>query len=270
MSLGKKVILLLILFIILIVYTLINFDYNKFDNTNSTKIELQDSIEKLPTQEISNIFDDLKSQIVKNYNKFFNQEDSQKQDNKTEDKIEDKKIKEELKEKQNETKKVKEKEQEDKKLEEKPNTKPKDKPKKLEEEVKKVEEPKVEKISTREIQKNIDNILKEQRIVFQRRSTKITNASYDSVRKIAEILKKYDKLEIEVAGHTDSRGAESLNKRISQDRANSVKQTLKNLGVKNRLNAVGYGEKFPIAIDDANGLSKKNRRVEINITGDNR
>ena len=44
---------------------------------------------------------------------------------------------------------------------------------------------------------------------------------------------------------------------------------LVSLGInENRLTAVGFGEDFPIAKDDANGLSEVNRRVEFNIVGE--
>ena len=76
-------------------------------------------------------------------------------------------------------------------------------------------------------------------------------------------------IKVEIAGHTDSRGDKNLNKQISQDRANSVKIALIDLGVdENRLIAVGYGEDFPIAKDDENGLSEINRRVDFNIMGE--
>ena len=74
---------------------------------------------------------------------------------------------------------------------------------------------------------------------------------------------------IEVAGHTDSRGEAALNKQISQDRASSVREILIKLGInENRITAVGYGEEFPIAKDDKDGLSEINRRVEFNILGE--
>ena len=63
--------------------------------------------------------------------------------------------------------------------------------------------------------------------------------------KISNILKENPTINIEIAGHTDSRGNDSLNKKISQDRANSVKELLIGLGIKEEeLKAVGYGEEF--------------------------
>jgi len=120
----------------------------------------------------------------------------------------------------------------------------------------------------KQIQFKINEILAQNKISFKRRSVKITKESFESVKKVADILKENKDLNVEIAGHTDSRGKASLNKRISQDRANSVKAALVKLGVeKKRLKAVGYGEQFPVAKDDKDGLSEINRRVEINIEG---
>ncbi len=128
---------------------------------------------------------------------------------------------------------------------------------------------KVNTEKTQEVQSSINKVLEENKITFERRSTKITNDSFSSVKQVAEILKSNESLNIEIGGHTDSRGAASLNKRISQDRANSVMNALVDLGIdKSRLKAIGYGEDFPIAEDDKDGLSEINRRVEIKVLGE--
>lgn len=120
-----------------------------------------------------------------------------------------------------------------------------------------------------DVQLLINNLLSIKKINFERRSTKITEDSNSAVEEIAKILKDNPSLKIEVAGHTDSRGSDSLNKKISQDRASSVREVLISLGIeKDRVTAVGYGEEFPIAKDDENGLSEINRRVEFNILGE--
>ena len=124
-------------------------------------------------------------------------------------------------------------------------------------------------LSVNEIQLHINEILAEKKIAFERKSSIITEDSKSSIIKIADILKEYKNLKVEIAGHTDSRGENALNKKISQDRANSVKELLVSLGVNSdRLKAVGYGEDFPIAKDDENGLSEINRRVDFNILGE--
>jgi OmpA-OmpF porin, OOP family len=120
-----------------------------------------------------------------------------------------------------------------------------------------------------ELQLQINTLLANKKINFERRSSKITEDSNLVVQEIANILKENPSLKIEIAGHTDSRGKASLNKQISQDRASSVRDVLISLGVnKDKITAVGYGEDFPIAKDDENGLSEINRRVEFNILGE--
>lgn len=121
----------------------------------------------------------------------------------------------------------------------------------------------------KDIQSTINNLLSSKKINFERRSTKITEDSNIVVKEIAKILENNPDFKIEIAGHTDSRGSDSLNKQISQDRASSVRDVLISLGIdKERVTAVGYGEEFPIAQDDENGLSEINRRVEFNILGE--
>lgn len=122
------------------------------------------------------------------------------------------------------------------------------------------------KFTKDDLQLLINNILKDNKIVFERRSTELTEQSKDIIKQIANILKKYDNFTVEVGGHTDSRGNSELNLQISQFRANSVKNLLESFGVaSNRVTAVGYGNQRPIAKDDANGLSQENRRVEFTV-----
>ena len=125
------------------------------------------------------------------------------------------------------------------------------------------------KPNKKDLQESINKALVENKINFERRSTKVTDSSISTIEKIGKIIKENPTINIEVAGHTDSRGNDLLNKQISQDRANSVKELLVGLGIKEeRIKAVGYGEEFPIAKDDENGLSEINRRVEFNIIGE--
>jgi len=124
-------------------------------------------------------------------------------------------------------------------------------------------------LTANEIQLHINEILAMKKVAFERRSANVTEDSKSSITQIANILNEYKNLKVEIAGHTDSRGENALNKKISQDRANSVKELLISLGVNaDRLTAIGHGEEFPIAKDDENGLSEINRRVDFNILGE--
>ncbi|MGW8194433.1 MAG: OmpA family protein [Desulforhopalus sp.] len=82
------------------------------------------------------------------------------------------------------------------------------------------------------------------------------------VARVAAVLNKYNQTQIEVAGHTDSRGSEQYNQQLSMRRAETVKNALVQQGVApQRIMAIGYGESYPVSSNDA-----MNRRVEIIIT----
>lgn len=78
-------------------------------------------------------------------------------------------------------------------------------------------------------------------------------------------LKRYPEVRIEVAGHTDSRGAEAFNQQLSARRAASVLEYLRAGGVPNSLTSKGYGESEPIASNDTDEGRQQNRRVVLRI-----
>lgn len=136
---------------------------------------------------------------------------------------------------------------------------------KSESELENNEEVVVSEIAKEVVQDKINSFLKEEKINFARASTELTKESKIVLEKIAKILKDSE-FNIEIEGHTDSKGKASLNDKISQDRANSVMSFLIKQGIdKTRIKAIGYGSKFPIAQEDELGLSIENRRVEIKL-----
>ena len=83
---------------------------------------------------------------------------------------------------------------------------------------------------------------------------------------VTNILKKNPGLTIEVQGHTDSVGSDSLNRRLSQNRANSVKKYLvRNANGQISLTARGYGETRPVASNSTEEGRATNRRVQLDV-----
>lgn len=83
---------------------------------------------------------------------------------------------------------------------------------------------------------------------------------------VANILKKDEDIVVEISGHTDSKGADAYNQRLSQNRANTVAKYLIDQGVaKERLKIVGYGESNPTETNETEEGRSKNRRVEFKI-----
>lgn len=76
-------------------------------------------------------------------------------------------------------------------------------------------------------------------------------------------LKRYPEVNIEVQGHTDSRGADAYNLDLSARRAATVLKYLRDGGVTNQLTSRGYGETDPIASNDTDEGRQQNRRVVL-------
>ncbi len=80
----------------------------------------------------------------------------------------------------------------------------------------------------------------------------------------AEILKANPDASVEIRGYTDSRGSDSYNMRLSERRAQTVKNYLISRGVSaSRLTTRGYGESDPVATNETAAGRAQNRRVEL-------
>jgi len=108
-------------------------------------------------------------------------------------------------------------------------------------------------------------------ILFDIGSDNLKSNARQNVDDLAKILQKYKDTNILVEGHTDSTGSESLNQRLSEDRASSVSRELKSVGVLgSRISTMGYGETQPIADNGSSFGRQQNRRVEIAIFANNK
>lgn len=86
------------------------------------------------------------------------------------------------------------------------------------------------------------------------------------LERLIKLLTDLPNMKIEISGHTDSKGSDEYNKKLSQLRAQSVVDYLVQKGIdKNRLTAKGYGESKPIASNDTEEGMQLNRRTEFEI-----
>jgi len=101
---------------------------------------------------------------------------------------------------------------------------------------------------------------------FKTGSAELTQSSYSYLDEIAKSLTDYPELILTITGHTDSDGTEEYNQKLSENRANAVKNYLVKKGIgDNKLIAVGKGETEPIASNDTKAGKDKNRRVVFTL-----
>ena len=109
-------------------------------------------------------------------------------------------------------------------------------------------------------------IQQQTKITFDPGSTEINTAAGEILDEIAEILPNCTHVEIEIGGHTDAQGRESMNLNLSQQRANAVLNGLLARGVLiSNITAQGYGETQPIADNDTEEGREANRRIEFRL-----
>lgn len=102
---------------------------------------------------------------------------------------------------------------------------------------------------------------------FAFNSSELTATAKNNLQKLAEVLKNNPDTNINVYGHTDSKGSDTYNQTLSEKRANAVADYLASLGVaRNRMIASGLGESEPIDTNETDAGRAKNRRVEFAIT----
>ncbi len=117
-----------------------------------------------------------------------------------------------------------------------------------------------------ECEAEIREILKVSKITFEPSSATIDASALGTMDDIAEILKRCGAIPLEIQGHTDSQGRETMNLALSQSRADSVLNELRARRVlTSSFTAVGYGEATPIADNKTEDGREANRRIEFHL-----
>jgi outer membrane protein OmpA-like peptidoglycan-associated protein len=106
-------------------------------------------------------------------------------------------------------------------------------------------------------------------VLFQTGQADLLDSSMTSLVEVVDLLQTEPDKSIRIEGHTDATGPAEVNLRLSQQRADSVMNSLASLGVSaGRMKAVGMGEDYPIASNDDEDGRSRNRRVDVILLDD--
>ena len=94
----------------------------------------------------------------------------------------------------------------------------------------------------------------------------LKNNSYKELDQLVEFMQRKTSVTIEITGHTDNVGNDDSNKKLSQERADAVKNYLIQKGINTaRMKTFGFGSLQPIADNSTEEGRQKNRRTELKI-----
>ena len=103
-------------------------------------------------------------------------------------------------------------------------------------------------------------------LLFAFDSDQILPAAGTNLTELAKSLQRYPDSQLLIVGHTDSKGDDAYNQRLSERRSAAAAAYLAAQGVdRSRLAASGKGESEPIATNDTDAGQAQNRRVEVAI-----
>ncbi len=105
-----------------------------------------------------------------------------------------------------------------------------------------------------------------QKIFFAFGKAQILTKSFGLLNEVAQALKDNTSLKVRIEGHTDSVGSKAVNVKLSQGRAEAVKEFLATQGVETaRLSSQGFGPEVPLDTNANAEGRERNRRVEFVI-----
>src|SRR6185437_10368929 len=122
-------------------------------------------------------------------------------------------------------------------------------------------------LPTRETPRGL--VINMQDVLFDTGKYELKTPAREALARISGIVASHPGLNLQIEGYTDSTGTAELNQKLSEERANSVRDYLMNQGLNtSNLNAVGYGMNYPVAPNNTYEGRKQNRRVELVISGE--
>ena len=110
-------------------------------------------------------------------------------------------------------------------------------------------------------------VIKLDRVFFETAKWDLLPESNEQLDELVALMNEYPTMQIEIHGHTDSRGGTDYNQNLSENRTKSVYEYLVSSGIDaGRMNYIGYGEAKPIADNRYADGRQLNRRVEFVVT----
>ncbi len=101
-------------------------------------------------------------------------------------------------------------------------------------------------------------------VLFETGSADLKSGSRQTLEKLAAFLQTYPKRSVQIDGYTDNVGGDEYNQRLSERRADSVRDALTRMGIaQGRILTKGLGKSSPVANNDTPGGREQNRRVEV-------
>jgi len=108
-------------------------------------------------------------------------------------------------------------------------------------------------------------------VLFGFNQSNLSADAKSNLDKLVKVLNSYPDTDIEVQGHTDSKGSDSYNMNLSIQRASAVSNYLMTNGIlTNRISIKGFGETVPKYSNDNENGRTQNRRVEFLITANDK
>ena len=103
---------------------------------------------------------------------------------------------------------------------------------------------------------------------FESGKSSLSSESYPILVNAVQVLLSNPDMKVEIQGHTDNIGSESFNRKLSEQRAETVKRFLVAKGVlASRLSTVGVGSSNPVADNKTTEGRSLNRRIEFKVLG---
>lgn len=103
-------------------------------------------------------------------------------------------------------------------------------------------------------------------VYFEYDKAALTRETIAILEETIKVLEENPSIAIELAGHTDAKGTDAYNLRLSQRRVKRVQEYLTSEGIsESRLRTAAFGKAKPIADDETEKGRAQNRRVEIRI-----